>query len=315
MSSNRRSRGPERPYQPEDEGVVETRAPRRDPRRRTPQAPRQQAPRQPEYDYLDDDVYLDEPQPSRRQAPPRRQSRAARQQPLHTEYVEYEDDYIEEGYDDDRVIETGRAPSRQPSTRSTRAAGRGGQQDRYASDDLDEYAEGEYDDRFDDGFIDEDDWYEEEAAAGAYRPRQRSARSVPRPSISVPRPSVPKVTLPRPSVPVAVREAALVQDRNSLALIGLLVLSVIGMVVLTMMRIDNLAPSFATHISASGVKEEFRSEDALWQLPLMAGALLMMNVILAWFLAAWSTFSARFVLFTSIIVQVLIWVALVRLTF
>jgi len=133
--------------------------------------------------------------------------------------------------------------------------------------------------------------------------------------MSVPRPTMPQITLPRPTVPNAVREAALAQDRESLSLIGVLVLSLIGMALVTMTRVDTLAPGFATHISASGVREAFRSETALWQLPLMAGAMLVMNVVLAWFLAAWSTFSARFVLIASILVQVVIWVALLRLAY
>jgi hypothetical protein len=319
MGSNRRPRGPRQPFEPADEDVIETRAPRRDPRRRTPYAPRPRDPQPPQDDYSIDD-YLDEPQPSQRVAPSRRkpaQSPArgsARQRPLHTEQYEYEEDaYIDEGYVDDRVIDTGRGTagrrSRQESARKSRGSARLRQPEPYTAD---EYAEGDYDDSFDDGFIDEDDWYEEEAAAGGYRPRQRAARSVPRPSISVPRPTMPQVSLPRPTVPIAVREAALVKDRNSLALIGVLLLSLIGMVVLTMSRIDSLVPGFATHISASGLKEDFRSEDALWQLPLMAGALMLMNFVLAWFLATWSTFSSRFVLITSIIVHVIIWVALLR---
>lgn len=324
MGSNRRPRGPRQPFVPADEDIVETRAPRRDPRRRTPYSPRPRDPQPPQDDYPIDD-YLDEPQPRQRVAPSRRkpvQSPAlgsARQRPLHTAHHEYEEDaYIDEGYVDDRVIDTGRGssgrPSRQEGARQSRGAARRRQPEAYAADEFDynEYAEGEYDDSFDDGFIDEDDWYEEEAAAGGYRPRQRAARSVPRPSISVPRPTMPQVSLPRPTVPIAIREAALVQDRNSLALIGVLLLSLIGMVVLTMSRMDSLVPGFATHISASGIKEDFRSEDALWQLPLMAGALMLMNFVLAWFLAIWSTFSSRFVLITSIIVHIVIWVALLR---
>jgi hypothetical protein len=320
MSSTRRPRGPREPYRPDDEDTVDTRAPRRDPRRRTPYSPRQRDARPPQDDFQSDD-YLDAPAPQQRQraARPRREQAqppargGGRERPLHTERVEYDADaFGGDEYYDDRVIDTGR-PARQTSRPETARPARGGRS-RQPTDqvDYDAYAEGDYDDSFDDGFIDEDDWYEEEAAAGGYRPRQRSTRSVPRPSISMPRPTMPQVSLPRPSVPLAVREAALIQDRNSLALIGLLVLSLIGMVVLTMSRIDTLAPGFATHISASGIKEDVRSEDALWQLPLMAGALLLMNIVLAWFLARWSTFSARFVLVTSIIVQVVIWVALLR---
>jgi hypothetical protein len=175
----------------------------------------------------------------------------------------------------------------------------------------DEYADEDYD-HFDDGFIDEDDWYEEEAAAGAYRPRQRSARGAAR---SLPSVSMPRVTLPRPSVPVTVREAAIVQDQHSLALIGGLALSVIAMAILTMNRVDSLAPGFATHISASGLPQDVRTETALWQLPLMAGALLVMNSVIAWFLAPHSRFSARFLLTASVIVQVVIWVALIRIAY
>ncbi len=312
MSSNRRPRG-QQPDRPDDDDFVDTRAPRRDPRRRTPYTPRQRATRPPEDDYLDD--YLDEPpqrasRPRRSSSQANPRSRSREQQPR----VEQVDDYLDEGLEDDRVIDTGRAPtsrgSRQRAARPASGSGRSRRVDPYEAD---EYADGDYDDSFDDGFIDEDDWYEEEAAAGGYRPRQRSTRSVPRPSISVPRPTMPQVSLPRPSVPIAVREAALIQDRNSLALAGILLLSLIGMVVLTMMRVDSLAPSFSTHISASGIKEDFRTENALWQLPLMAGALLLMNLVLAWFVAQWSTFSARFLLVASIIVQVVIWVALLRI--
>ncbi len=320
MSSNRRPRG-RQPDRPDDEDFDDGRAPRRDPRRRTPYTPRQRDARPPDDEFPDD--YLDEPRQQRvtrrRQAQPQASSRnRTRTRPQPAEQFDYEvDDYLDEGYDDDRVIDTSRAPSsrrsRQQPARAPRGTGRAPQDDLYGAGDYADSEYDDYDDPFDDGFIDEDDWYEEEAAAGGYRPRQRSTRSVPRPSISVPRPSMPQVSLPRPTVPVAVREAALIQDRNSLVLAGVLVLSLIGMVVLTMTRIENLAPSFSTHISASGIKEDFRTEDALWQLPLMAGALLLMNLVLAWFLAQWSTFSARFVLVASIIVQVVIWVALLRL--
>jgi hypothetical protein len=274
-----------------------------------------------------EDDYLDEPSPRSRSAQGRQGSARQRPQqppfrqrrePEYEEYDHYDAAHSEEVAYDDRVIEPDRPVSRGASRRgispdrNRRARAAEPVDDRpaseYYADDYDEY-----EDSFDDGFIDEDDWYEEEAAAGGYRPRQRAARSVPRPSISVPRPTMPQVTLPRPTVPVAVREAALVQDRESLTLIGLLALSLIAMVVVTMMRVDSLAPGFATHISASGIREDVRSETALWQLPLMAGALLVMNAVLAWFLAAWSTFSARFVLIASVIVQVVIWVALLRI--
>ncbi len=173
----------------------------------------------------------------------------------------------------------------------------------------------DYTDAYGDSFIDEDDWYEEEVAAGAARPRTtrgrgRSAHSAPRPSISMPRPNIP-----RPTVPRSVREAALVQDQNALILFGGLLVSVLLLALFTSSRIESLAPGFATHISASGLRESNRSESALWQLPLMAGALLLMNVVLAWFLAQRSRFLSRFFLVTAALVQVLIWVAFLRIAY
>lgn len=173
----------------------------------------------------------------------------------------------------------------------------------------------DYTDAYGDSFIDEDDWYEEEAAAGAARPRAtrrrgRSTRSAPRPSISMPRPNIP-----RPTVPRTVREAAFVQDQNALILFGGLLVSVLLLALFSSSRIESLAPGFATHISASGLPESIRSESALWQLPLMAGALLLMNVVLAWFLAQRSRFLSRFFLVTATLVQVLIWVAFLRIAY
>jgi hypothetical protein len=225
-------------------------------------------------------------------------------------------DYLDGDYDDDRVISNDRAyqqPARraaeQPTRRTRPASSR-------TADDLytDEYADtgyaDEYDDAgYDDSFIDEDDWYEEEAAAGAYRPRQRADR---RRTPAIPRPSI---SISRPVMPARVKEAALVQDRGAMLLLGVLALSAIAMALVTMNRVDSLTPGFATHITASGLREDIRSQTALWQLPLMAAALLVMNLVAAWFLSAYSAFTARFLLISSIVVQALIWVALIRIAF
>lgn len=173
----------------------------------------------------------------------------------------------------------------------------------------------DYSDQYDDSFIDEDDWYEEEVAAGAARPRParargRTARSVARPSVTVPR-----VNLRRPTVPAGVREAAIAQDQNALFLAAGLLVSVLLMALFTSNRVDALAPGFATHISASGLAESVRTEAALWQLPLMAGAMFGMNAVLAWFVARWSRFLSRFFLITTVLVHLLIWVAFLRIAY
>ncbi|MDQ4045123.1 MAG: hypothetical protein M3173_06720, partial [Chloroflexota bacterium] len=294
MSSDRRPRpgAPPRRRPAEDE-LEEPRQPRRDPRRRTAYVPTQDAP-QPRRS------------PRRQESPPSgRRAASPRYRPqqppyraprAEADYI-YEDDdfdaYDETDIVDDRVIEdergyappprqrrASRAPARRRAARDTYADPR--HETEYLDDEYD------YDEGYEDSFIDEDDWYEEEAAAGAYSPpRQRSPRQ---------RRPMSRPNLPRPVMPARIKQAALVQDQTALILIGALLVSVAAMAALTFNRVDSLAPGFATHISASGVLEDFRSETALWQLPLMAAALLLMNAVLAWALAGYSRFSSRFLL-------------------
>lgn len=323
MSSDRRSRASGRPRQrPADRERATPSQERRDPRRRTAYVPRRKSSRAATSEQPDAG-----PPQRRRPDPPRYRTqqppyRAPREEPV-DDY-----DFIDVDEADDRVIENDRdyAPPRSRSNRRPQAAPRSRQPEPVYEDDYyddtpygaDPYADDEFDDYsdgYDDSFIDEDDWYEEEAAAGGYRPRgrttrRRSAPSLPRPSISISRPNVP-----RPVVPVRIKEAALVNDRSALILLGALLLSTLAMALLTMNRVDSLAPGFATHVTASGIQEEFRSEEALWRLPLMAGALLLMNAVAAWVLANYSTFSSRFLLATSLLVQLVIWVALIRIAF
>jgi hypothetical protein len=333
MSSDRRSRpgGPPRRRPAEDE-YEEPRQPRRDPRRRTAYVPRQGAPRptRPPEQPSPGEARRRRGPDSRRQRSQQPQHRSRREEP---EYPAEDPQDTYEAYpeshevDDDHVIDDERVTA--PPPRQRRRSQRGyrsdpGQQrghDRYEDAYPDPRYEPEYDDEYDDydegyedSFIDEDDWYEEEAAAGAYSPpRQRSprqSRAAPRPSFRISRPN-----LPRPAMPSRIKQAALVQDRSALALIGVLLLSTAATALLVMNRVDGLAPGFATHVSASGIPEQFRSETALWRLPLMAGALFLMNLVLAWFFGQYSRFSARFLLGTSLIVHALIWVALLRLAF
>lgn len=171
----------------------------------------------------------------------------------------------------------------------------------------------DYSDEYGDSFIDEDDWYEEEVAAGAARPRSsrgRRARSAPRTSLSLPRPNISG-----PIVPRGIREAALVQDQNALILVGSLLVSVLLLALFTSNRVESLEPGFATHISASGLPQSIQSESALWHLPLMGGALLLMSAVLAWFAAQRSRFLSRYFLATAGLVQVLVWVAFLRIAY
>jgi hypothetical protein len=156
----------------------------------------------------------------------------------------------------------------------------------------------DFDDSYDDEYAEyEDDFSEYDAPSRAARPR---------PQISMP-------SISRPTLPPAIANADLVNDATALGLIGTAVLSLATMAILVANRIDSLAPEFATHVSASGLLEDFRGESALWRLPLLATMFTLMNLVIAWFVAPLDRFASRFVLVAAIAVQFVAWVAVIRL--
>lgn len=127
----------------------------------------------------------------------------------------------------------------------------------------------------------------------------------------------PQLTMPalsRPSLPPAIANAAIVGDRVALAMLGTGLVGLVAMAILTGNRVDSLAPGFATHVSASGVLEDIRSESAIWNLPIMATMLTLMALVIAWFTAPIDRFASRFVIGAALLVQFVTWVALFRLT-
>ncbi len=114
-------------------------------------------------------------------------------------------------------------------------------------------------------------------------------------------------------MPSAIANADLVNDVPALALIGTGIVSLLAMAILVGNQASSLAPDFATHVSASGVLEDFRSESALWRLPAMATAFTLMNVVIAWFTSPIDRFASRFVLAAALVVQFIVWVAVIRI--
>jgi hypothetical protein len=164
------------------------------------------------------------------------------------------------------------------------------------------YYEDDYDDQGYDAYEDEysDDFSEYDAPV---RP-PRTAR--PKPQISLP-------SMSRPSLPPAIANADLVNDAPALGIIGLGLASLAGMAILVANQVDSLAPSFATHVNASGILEDFASESALWKLPIMAAAFTLMNIAIAWFISPMDRFASRFVLAAAVVVQIIAWVAIIRI--
>lgn len=174
---------------------------------------------------------------------------------------------------------------------SPRGRGREQRMPRYAEDDgIDDDA------LYDDPYLsyEDDDW--EPEPVPARQPRRRSAR----------RPAMSGVSL---GLPPAIAESPLVRDRISQVLVGGGLVSVIAMMVVTNTRIGSLPGVVATHISASGVAENLMTRGVVWQMPLMAGMVWMMNTLLAWFITRYDMMTARITLAATLLLHLVVWVA------
>jgi hypothetical protein len=147
----------------------------------------------------------------------------------------------------------------------------------------------------------DDDWNEPPAPRIQRRP-QRQAR-----------PSIQRPNLQRPTLPPSIANADIVNDAPALAFIGLSTLGLAAMAIVVANRVNSLDPVIATHVSASGVLEHFASRSTVWQLPLLATMLTLMNLVAAWFVSPLDRFASRFLLATGLTVQFVAWVALLRI--
>jgi hypothetical protein len=114
-------------------------------------------------------------------------------------------------------------------------------------------------------------------------------------------------------LPPSIANADIVNDAPALAFIGLSTLGLAAMAIMVANRVNSLDPVIATHVSASGVLEHFASRSTVWQLPLLATMLTLMNLVAAWFVSPLDRFASRFLLATGLTVQFVAWVALLRI--
>lgn len=165
------------------------------------------------------------------------------------------------------------------------------------------------DDRFDasDDDDDEDSYYEDDDDFTEYDAPRGSTwnRASPRTSGAQP--------ISRPTLPPAITQADVVNDAAALTIIGIGVLSLAAMAITVANQSDSLAPSFPTHVSASGVLEDFRGPSGLWRLPLLSAMLTLMNIVAAWFISPLDRFASRFLLAAAVVVQLVAWVAIIRI--
>lgn len=230
-------------------------------------------------------------------------SSALDDEPLYDDYVDEGWDsqaqqYSDDDYGTDDVWEEP-APAPQPVRRRQAPRQAPRQAQRYEPEPLDVYDDEEF--YNDDPYLS----YEDDEIDRRPPRAPRTARARTQPKIS--RPNLPKVTIPR-----SVTDSPLLSDRPALIMIGVALLSVALMSFLTSDRIGLLGETIPTHVSASGDPENIMTRDAVWNIPLLAGMIMVMNVAASWFISRIDQFASRFLLSAGLLVHFIAWVALIK---
>lgn len=226
---------------------------------------------------------------------PQQQQQPPRQQPQYEEYDDIapqqdgqwiDDDY---GHEDDAGYEDYQPEPEPQPVRQRRQPMRQRPQEPEYEDDL-----------YDDPYVIDD----EEAPR---RPQRRPQRPAGR--------NRPTRQAPSFTMPPAIADAPLVKDQTALALLGVGVVSALAMLIVVMTRRDALGEIIFTHVNANGEPANLQTADAIWNVPLIAGMVMLISGVLAWFLARWSDFLPRFLLGGTIAVHFVAWVAVIAYLF
>lgn len=160
-----------------------------------------------------------------------------------------------------------------------------------------------------------DDWTEpggsewEELPAAEPERRPVPSRRPPRETARARTRARPTLNLGAARLPAFVGRSNLLTDQVSGALIGANLLSLIVMVIRLGTQLGRLPPSIVVHVDAAGIPDLWGTPAVLWRLPLIAGMSLLMNFVVAWFVAPIDRFAARFALAAALGVQLIVWVA------
>lgn len=98
-------------------------------------------------------------------------------------------------------------------------------------------------------------------------------------------------------------------------MLGVAVISFLAMLIVVTTRRDGLGELIFTHVNANGQPANLQTADAIWNLPLIAGMVVLMSGLLAWFLARWGEFLPRFLLGGAVGVHFVTWVAVIAYLF
>ncbi len=147
---------------------------------------------------------------------------------------------------------------------------------------------------------------ERRAAPSRRRARQPAREGTPSPGRARVRPAI---DLSAARMPTFVSRADMLTDQVSGMLLGANLLSLIVMIIWLATSMGSLPDVLVMHIDPAGFPDGWGTPPVLWRLPLIAGMSLLMNLVVAWFVAPIDRFAARFVLAAALGVQLIVWVA------
>jgi hypothetical protein len=113
--------------------------------------------------------------------------------------------------------------------------------------------------------------------------------------------TAPRVSVTKPTVP----------DGALAAVGGVALLSIVAMAITMAARIGDLPDTIPLHLNASGNPDLWGSPSALWRIPLAVVMSLTMSLVIAVFLWKRDPFAARFAIGSTVLIQILAWVAVV----
>ena len=151
---------------------------------------------------------------------------------------------------------------------------------------------------------------DEDFPASLPPPRQRARR--PATGSRARAGSRPMPSMPRLRVPPSIAKADLVNDQFALALIGVAAFGLLMMATIMGNRLDALPAAVALRFDAVGTPYRWGVPSTLWNLPLMTTMITLMNVTVAWFVSPHDRFASRFAIAVALIIQLLVWVPVIR---
>jgi len=113
-------------------------------------------------------------------------------------------------------------------------------------------------------------------------------------------------------VPSAITNADLVKDPLALALLGIGTFGLLIMATIMGNRLDDVSPVVALRFDAAGNPYRWGIPRTLWNLPLFATVITLMNLAVAWFVSRHDRFASRFCIAAALVIQLLVWVPVVR---